>query len=180
MIARIFAILVPVLLSLQWGVAGAGQENGLVPVQIKRILLIGESPAVLLVDEAEKRFMLIFIDFFMANAIRMGMRKETLERPLTHDLIGIFLRHLGAKVTKITITELKNNTYYALITLEVNAAAREIDARPSDALAIAVRMKIPIFAAPDLLKTLGDQGRPGGKGGKEGLPRGRSGPRAST
>jgi len=125
-----------------------------VPMRIKRILVIDQSPAVLLVDESQQNYLLMFIDFFMANAIRMGMEAPALSRPLTHDLIGIFLRQLGAKVTRISITELKNNTYYALITIEVNGRLRDIDARPSDALAIAVRLKSPIFAAPALLKSM--------------------------
>ena len=94
-----------------------GRKNNQVPVKIKRVLLINDSPAVLLVDKPEEEFMLVFIDFFMANAISLGMKPPVLERPLTHDLMGIFLRRLGAKVARIDITELKNNTYYALITL---------------------------------------------------------------
>ena len=135
---------------------GAERPEGAasVPMQIKRILVIDESPAVLLVDELQQNYLLVFIDFFMANAIRMGMEQPVLSRPLTHDLIGIFLQQLGAKVTRISITELKDNTYYALITIEVNGRLRDIDARPSDALAIAVRLKSPIFAAPALLKSM--------------------------
>ncbi|MEE8396621.1 MAG: bifunctional nuclease family protein [bacterium] len=131
-----------------------GAEAPRVPVQIKRVLLINDSPAVLLVDPEEKSFLLVFIDFFMANAIQMGMEPPELERPLTHDLITIFLQTLGAKVTRIDITELKNNTYYALITLQVNGRSRQIDSRPSDALAIAVRQKTPIFVNGGLMKIL--------------------------
>lgn len=149
MLAIVFVLLLPVY-------PGA-EKPGPVPVQIKRILLINESPAVLLVDEPERKFLLVFIDFFMANAIRMGMEAPVLSRPLTHDLIGIFLQQLGAKVTKIVISDLKDNTYYALITLEVNGETRQIDARPSDALAIAVRHKTPIFAAPNLLREVSKQ-----------------------
>jgi len=126
--------------------------NGGVPVQIKRVLLVEDAPAVLLVNKNEDRFLLVFIDFFMANAIRLGMERPTLERPLTHDLIGIFLNRLGAKIKRIDITELKNSTYYALIHLEVNGKTEQIDARPSDALALAVRNRIPVFANPDLLR----------------------------
>lgn len=141
---------------------GAEGPNGAapVPMRIKRILVINDSPAVLLMDEPEQNYMLVFIDFFMANAIRMGMEEPRLPRPLTHDLIGIFLQQLGAKVTKIAITELRENTYYALITIDVNGRVVDIDARPSDALAIAVRLNSPIFAAPALLKKMRDPEAP--------------------
>lgn len=149
----LFALTLP-LLSVA---AEPDGEEAVVPVQIKRLLLINNAPAVLLVDKPEERFLLVFIDFFMANAIRMGMDQSPLERPLTHDLIGILMSRLGARVTKITITHLKRNTYYALLTLEANGDSQEIDARPSDALAIAVRKNVPIFAAPHLLKPVSEE-----------------------
>ncbi len=176
--AWIVAVLLLFVFSLGAGRQPPAKAPQPVPVQIKRILLINEAPAVLLVDKPEDQFMLVFIDFFMANAIRMGMEEPRLERPLTHDLIGIFLRQLGARVTKIVITGLKNNTYYALITLEVNGRIQEIDARPSDALAIAVRQKTPIFAAPGLLRAVT---KPEGPEGEPALPPGdRKKPKAST
>lgn len=133
--------------------------NGdLVPLRVQRILLINDMPAVLLLERGGNRFLLIFIDFFMAHAIRSGIIGPQLERPLTHDLIGILLSRLGGKVNKITITELKDNTYYALISLQVNGRVEEIDARPSDALAIAVRSRAPIYADKSLLKPLPAKG----------------------
>jgi bifunctional DNase/RNase len=151
-----YAILALVWLVMWSGVALAGgEEDGpWVPLKINQVLLINESPAVLLIDEPEERYLLMFVDFFMANSIRMGMQGPQLDRPLTHDLIGILLRRLGARLTRITITELKDNTYYALISMQVNGEAAEFDARPSDALAIAVRNRTPIFSAPSLLKPL--------------------------
>ncbi len=127
---------------------------GQVAMHIKQVLLIDDAPVVLLLDENEGRYLPMVIDFFMANAINSGMRGPQLDRPLTHDLIGVFLRRLGAKVTKITITELKNNTYYALISMQVNGEVAEFDARPSDALAIAVREGAAIFASEALLNPL--------------------------
>lgn len=128
----------------------AGAED-IVPVNVARVLLVNEAPAVLLLDKAEQHYLLMYIDLFMANAIRMGMDEPVLERPLTHDLIGILLRRLGAEVNKVTITALKDNTYYALISLQVNGSEELIDSRPSDALAIAVRQSAPIYARSDLL-----------------------------
>lgn len=143
--------------------ADSSQPNpALVPIKVKQVVLVNNAPAVLLVDEPEERYLLMFIDFFMANAIRMGMTGPQLERPLTHDLIGILLRRLGAEVKQITITELKDNTYFALISVQVNGDTADFDARPSDALAIAVRNGTPIFAAENLLKPI--------EGGQGGLP----------
>lgn len=127
---------------------------GFISLHIQQIVLVNGEPAVLLVDEPEQRYLLMFIDFFMAQAIRMGMAGPQLERPLTHDLIGIFLRRLGARVAQVAITELRDNTYYALISVEVNGETTEFDARPSDALAIAVRSRTPMYAAEALLKPI--------------------------
>ncbi len=135
---------------------------GQAAMHIKQVLLIDNSPVVLLLDESEGRYLPMVIDFFMANAISAGMHGPQLKRPLTHDLIGVFLRRLGAKVTKITITELKNNTYYALISMQVNGEVAEFDARPSDALAIAVREGAAIFASEALLKPLNEKEQGGG------------------
>lgn len=151
-----------------------------VAMQIKRVLLVSDSPAVLLVDRTERKFVLVFIDFFMANAIRMGMEEPALERPLTHDLIGIFLRRMGAKLKRIDITDLKNNTYYALITLEVNGKSQQFDARPSDAMAIAVRNDTPIFVNPKLLKSIDEELKPTPPGESEIPPKGDSPPKASA
>ena len=140
------------------GKAASAHKGTLVPLRVQRVLLINDVPAVLLLERGGTRFLLMFIDFFMANAIRSGMIGPQLERPLTHDLIGILLSRLGGKVNKITITELKDNTYYALISLQVNGRVEEIDARPSDALAIAVRTRAPIFADKALLKPLPGKG----------------------
>lgn len=130
----------------------------LVPVRVQRIVLINDMPAVLLMDHGGTRFLLMFIDFFMAKAIRSGMIGAQPKRPLTHDLIGVLLNRLGGKVKKITITELKDNTYFSLISLQVKGRVEEIDARPSDALAIAVRSGAPIYAEASLLKPLPGKG----------------------
>lgn len=131
--------------------AGSGLSEGAVALHVKQVLLIEEHPAVLLLDAAEERYLLIYVDLFMANAIRMGMLDEHFKRPLTHDLIGTLLDRLGARVSGVTITDLRESTYYALISLQVNGRAEQVDSRPSDALALAVRADAPIFAPADLL-----------------------------
>lgn len=140
------------------GAASAAGENGadLVPLRVERVVLVNHSPAVLLVDASKERYLLMFVDFFMATAIRMGMDGAHFERPMTHDLIGTLLHRAGARITRITITELRNNTYYALIGLQINGKETTVDSRPSDALALAVREDVPILGAADLLKPLKD------------------------
>ena len=151
-------LILALLMALSTALVQAGDsDKDWVPVQIKEVLLVDSTPAVLLLDSPGQRYLLIFIDYFMAGSIRMGMHGPPLERPLTHDLIGIFLKRLGARITRISITGLKDNTYYALISLQVNGEVAEIDARPSDAMALAVRSQVPIFADAHLLKTLRNQ-----------------------
>lgn len=136
----------------------AAAPPGMVPMTVQRVMLVDDAPAVLLIDAPRQRFLLVFVDYFMATSIRMGLDGMQLERPLTHDLIGILLRRLGAKVTRVAITELKNSTYFSLITVQVNATGEvtEFDARPSDALAIAVRNGAPIYVAASLLRPLSE------------------------
>jgi bifunctional DNase/RNase len=133
-----------------------------VPVQVKRLLLVDNVPAVLLMDPSEQRYLLLFIDFFMASSIQAGIDQAAVERPMTHDLMGILLRRAGVQLTRIVITGLKDHTYYALITMQVNGQSQDVDARPSDALALAVRNHVPVFAAPGLLRAAPGSG-PGGR-----------------
>jgi len=129
----------------------AQSADKLISVRVEKVLLVNEQPAVVLANEQEHQYLLVFVDQFMAQSIQMGLLDLAIERPLTHDLIGILLRRLGAEVTRVTITELRDSTYFAMITLRSNGGVQEIDARPSDALAIAVRLKAPVFAARGLM-----------------------------
>ena len=129
----------------------AKEGDSMMAVKVRKILLIDDHPAVVLTNDEEQAHLLVFIDHFMAQAIQMGVMGMSIERPLTHDLIGILINRLGAEVNKVSITELRDNTYYALIYLRVNGSLQEIDARPSDALAIAVRSKAPIYVSRDLM-----------------------------
>ncbi len=107
---------------------------------------------VVLEDLQRTRLVPIWIGVSEGNAIALEMQGEKFPRPLTHDLILNFLTALNAKVAKVVISDLKDNSYYALITLESGGKALEIDARPSDSLAIAVRAKCPIFIEDKVLK----------------------------
>lgn len=138
----------------------AAEPRTPVPVRVKEVLLVRGAPAVLVTDAPEDRYLLIFVDYFMASAIRQGMGEAPLERPLTHDLMGILLGRAGATLRQITLTEQRGSTYYALISLEVNGQRWEVDARPSDALALAVRLGTPVLANPSLLRPYSESRQP--------------------
>lgn len=154
---RSYPLLLPAVLVIGLSAAVLGpvsseaEDKSLVAVRVHKVLLVNNNPVVLLASEDDDSHLLVFIDHFMAQAIQMGLMDYSIERPLTHDLIGILLRRIGAKVAKITITDLKNDTYYALISLQANGTTHQIDARPSDALAIAVRNKAPIYVSRKLM-----------------------------
>jgi uncharacterized protein len=108
--------------------------------------LVGKQPIVLLKTADGNKFLPIWIGHPEAAAILMRLQGASTPRPLTHDLVTDILEQLDAQVTRITVTELKENTFYASITLAQNGSEIEIDSRPSDAIALAVRAEAPIFA----------------------------------
>lgn len=109
-------------------------------------------PVVLLKDKGEKVILPIWIGIFEASAIAMQLQEITPPRPATHDLIKNLLTSLDIKCEKIIINDIKDNTYYARLIMKKNNKIFEIDSRPSDALAIAVRVKVPIYVEEKILK----------------------------
>jgi len=107
---------------------------------------------VVLEDTEKTRLVPIWIGVSEGNAIALEMNGEKFPRPLTHDLMVNVFADLGVKVERVTITDIKDNSYYAEITLSLNGKTHVIDARPSDSLAIAVRTKCPIFIDPKVLE----------------------------
>jgi bifunctional DNase/RNase len=103
------------------------------------------TPIVILKDMQEKKAIPIWIGLFEASAIATELEKITFSRPMTHDLLTDILRVLGVEVTKIEINDLRNNTFFANICLVKDGKNLVIDARPSDAIAIALRANAPIF-----------------------------------
>jgi bifunctional DNase/RNase len=97
------------------------------------------------------RFLPIWIGHPEAAAILMKLQGAPTPRPMTHDLVTDMLGELNARVTRISVTELRENTFYAVITLQVDGSEIEIDSRPSDALALAVRTSAPIFVADQVI-----------------------------
>lgn len=121
--------------------------------KIKGLMMdpLTNSPIVILQDAAGDTLLPIWVGIFEANAIALQMEKVDTPRPMTHDLIKGLLNHLNAVVSKIVVTELKENTFYALIFLEVEGKVVTVDSRPSDAIALALRTDSPIFITDEVL-----------------------------
>ena len=109
-------------------------------------------PIVILKDTEGNRALPIWIGANEANAIAMEMERITTPRPMTHDLIRNILEGLKAKVSRIVVNDLRDNTFYAVIFLDVNGTEVAIDSRPSDAIAVALRVKAPILVAEKVIR----------------------------
>jgi bifunctional DNase/RNase len=114
--------------------------------------MVGKQPIVLLKTIDGNKFLPIWIGHPEAAAILMKLQGASTPRPMTHDLISEMIGELEATCSRVSVTELRDNTFYASITLKMNGGQEiEIDSRPSDALALAVRTSAPIFAADDVI-----------------------------
>jgi len=115
--------------------------------------VITNQPVIILRDEESHRFLPIWIGQFEATSILMEMQGVKPPRPLTHDLLRTIIDNLQASVIQIVINDLKDGTFFAKIHITKDTTQLEIDARPSDAIALAVRAKVPIFADEKVLDT---------------------------
>jgi uncharacterized protein len=114
--------------------------------------LVGKQPIVLLKTADGNKFLPIWIGHPEAAAILMKLQSQAPPRPMTHDLLSDMLEQLGAQIVRITVTELRENTFYAQITVQQDGSEIEIDSRPSDAIALAIRAEAPIFAADRVIE----------------------------
>jgi bifunctional DNase/RNase len=108
--------------------------------------IVGKQPIVLLKTAEGNKFLPIWIGHPEAAAILMKLQGASTPRPMTHDLLTSMLGELDAQVVRITVTELRENTFHASITIQQNGTEIEVDSRPSDAIALAVRAEAPIYA----------------------------------
>ena len=118
---------------------------------------ITNMPIVILRDKEGQKVLPIWVGIFEANAIALQIENIATPRPMTHDLLRNVIQDLKATVQKIVVSDLQDNTFYALIYLSLNGDTLAIDARPSDAIALALRTKAPIFveeAVIDNAKTI--------------------------
>ena len=120
-----------------------------------RVSLMNYQRVVILKEKMAKRYLPIWIGPSEADAIAVKLQGVTVPRPLTHDLLGSVIDSLGGTLDSIIVSDLKSDTFYAKIILNVDGQQVEIDSRPSDALALAVRTDAPIFAEEAVLDKAG-------------------------
>jgi len=113
---------------------------------------VSNMPIIILRDEEEKRSLPIWVGIFEANAIALELEKIATPRPMTHDLIKNILESVDAKVEKIVVNDLRENTFFALIHLRLGEEEITVDSRPSDAIALALRVGAPIFVDDDVVR----------------------------
>jgi len=122
-----------------------------VAIDSVRVSLMSQHRLVVLKDLRSPRFLPIWIGPFEADAITIELQGVEVARPLTHDLLKSAISKLGAEIERVAITELRNDTFYAEITLRVDSRQLEIDSRPSDAIALAVRARVPVYVSEEVL-----------------------------
>ena len=106
---------------------------------------VTQSPIIILRDKDNLNTLPIWIGMLEANAIAAGLENLQLPRPMTHDLFKNLLDQIGVKLLRVEVTDIRENTYYAALHMEVGGNSIVIDSRPSDAIAIAIRMDVPIM-----------------------------------
>ncbi len=142
-----------------------------------RVSLMNYQRVVILRVKDSDRYLPIWIGPSEADSITLKLQDVSVPRPLTHDLLGSVIGTLGATVNHIVVSDLNNDTFYAKIILQHNGSSTEVDCRPSDAIALAVRAQAPIYAEDSVLEKAGvqmdmDTGKPiiPGEGGEEPRP----------
>lgn len=120
-----------------------------------RVSLMNYQRVVILKGRMDERYLPIWIGPAEADAIAVKLQDVAVPRPLTHDLLRSVINALGAIISSIIVTELRNDTFYAKIILSIDGKEVEVDSRPSDAIALAVRAKVPIYAEESVLEKAG-------------------------
>lgn len=120
-----------------------------------RVELPTNQPIVLLKETDGERYLPIWIGAVEATAIAFALQGVQTPRPMTHDLMRDMLREIDIAVDRIVITELVDQTFYALISMSSNGRKADVSSRPSDAIALAVRLNVPIYAAEEVLEQAG-------------------------
>ena len=133
----------------------SAENTTAVTVPPTQVVDLPEGGAVLLVDEADQIAVPIFIGGTEANSIQLRLRGEHFVRPLTHDLLDEMLRRLNAKLAKVQVDDLRDNTFIGSVTLVAAGKVQHFDARPSDAIALAVGNHVPIYVKRTVLDRAG-------------------------
>ncbi len=132
------------------------EVKALVEVTLSKIMIdeTREEQVIVLTEKSGTRSFPIIISIFEATAISLRIKGIDTPRPMTHDLLKNTIENLGATLEKILISDLNNNTFYARLFLKTKNNTIEVDSRPSDAIALALRAKSPIFVAEEILTQL--------------------------
>lgn len=117
-----------------------------------RVSLMSQQRIVILKDKQRDRYLPIWIGPCEADAITVELQKVEVTRPLTHDLLKSVIGQMGGKVEQIVVSDLRNDIFYARVIINLNGETLEIDSRPSDAIALAVRAKVPIYVAETVME----------------------------
>jgi uncharacterized protein len=124
-------------------------------VESIRVNMTNYKRVVMLKEKTASRYLPIWIGHFEADAIAIPMQNVPVSRPLTHDLLGSVIGALGGKVTQVVISELSDETFYAKLVIDDDGRHVEVDSRPSDAIALAIRAKVPIFVDESVFEQAG-------------------------
>ena len=126
-----------------------------VEMKIRGLMMdpVTQTPIVILKDLSGNTILPIWVGMYEANAIALEIEKVSTPRPMTHDLIKILLMGLDTGIKKVVVSELRDDTFYAIIWLEKNGELISVDSRPSDALALALRLDCPIYVEESVLKS---------------------------
>jgi bifunctional DNase/RNase len=134
-------------------IAGGNTGKHMIRVDIDsiRVSLMSQDRVVVLRERESDRYLVIWIGPFEAEAIRVELQGVEVPRPLTHDLLKSVIVELGGQVEYVVVNDLRNDVFYARLKIRINGRTVEIDSRPSDAIALAVRLKVPIYVAETVM-----------------------------
>lgn len=135
------------------------ETNTLLPLKVHGVLVDPntDTQIVVLRDEQNSEVLPIWVGTAEGTSIRLALENVIPPRPMSHDLICSFVSHLKFTLTKVVITEVKNNTFFSTVFLEKDGLEKSVDSRPSDAIALAVRTKCPIYVTPEVLEQRGGE-----------------------
>lgn len=130
------------------------QNTDLVPLKVHGVLVDPntDTQIVILRDESNADVLPIWVGTAEGTSIRLALEDVVPPRPMSHDLLTSLSTHLGMKISQVVVTDVQNNTYYATVHVSLNGLERTVDSRPSDAIALALRAKCPIYVTQDVLK----------------------------
>jgi len=133
-------------------------DNEMIEMKVEGLVFdpLTNTPIIILKDVSGERSLPIWVGYPEATAIALQMETVATPRPMTHDLIKNILAEMNVNITHICVNDLKDNTFFAIITINTNGGVVEVDSRPSDAIAVALRVKAPIFVASKVLENAKD------------------------